>query len=128
MKLYILDAAGRPTPIDRATDEGWMAWSRWFATADRQVAEDRLCVGGDEAVFVVSTVFLGVEHGTDGAGAPLLFETLVFVEDGTTRDLRRYASREAAQAGHARIVESLRQALIRAEATGEALIALMRLA
>lgn len=128
MKPYILDADGRPTPIDMSTDAGWMAWSEWFDTADRKVAHDQLGIEYGQPAFEVSTVFLGLEHGQDEAGAPLLYETLVFVEDGTTRDMRRYASREAAQAGHARIVGALRDALTRAEATGEALIALMRLA
>lgn len=128
MKPYILDADGRPIPIDRTTDEAWMVWSAWYATADRQVAHDQLGIEDGQPAFEISTVFLGLEHGQDEAGAPLLYETLVFVEDGTTRDLRRYASRAAAQAGHARIVGALRDALTRAEATGEALIALMRLA
>ena len=128
MKPYILDADGRPTPIDMSTDAGWMAWSEWFDTADRKVAHDQLGIEDGQPAFEISTVFLGLEHGQDEAGAPLLYENLVFVEDGTTRDLRRYASRKAAQAGHARIVGALRDALTRAEATGEALIALMRLA
>lgn len=128
MKPYILDDDGRPVPIDRTTDEAWMAWSAWYATADRQVAHDQLGIEDGHPAFEISTVFLDLEHGQDEMGAPLLYETLVFVEDGTTRDLRRYASRKAAQAGHARIVGALRDALTRAEATGEALIALMRMA
>lgn len=127
MNLYLLDADGRPILIDTSTDAGFFTWSEWFATADRQVARDCLGVEDGQPAFEVSTVFLGLEHGQDEAGAPLLYETLVFVEDGTTRDLRRYASREAAQVGHARIVGALRDALTRAEATGEALIALMRM-
>lgn len=128
MKLYILDADGCPTPIDMSADGALIAWSEWYATADRKVAHDQLGIEDGQPAFEVSTVFLGLEHGQDETGAPLLYETLVFVEDGTTRDLRRYASRKAAQAGHARIVGALRDALTRAEATGEALIALMRLA
>ena len=128
MKPYILDADGRPTPIEMSVDGALIAWSSWYATADRQVAHDQLGIEDGQPAFEVSTVFLGLEHGQDEMGAPLLYETLVFVEDGTTRDLRRYASRAAAQAGHARIVGALRDALTRAEATGEALIALMRLA
>lgn len=128
MKPYILDADRRPIPIDMSADGALITWSQWCATADRQVAHDQLGVEDGQPAFQVSTVFLGLEHGQDETGAPLLYETLVFVEDGTTRDLRRYASLEAAQAGHARIVGALRDALTRAKATGEVLIALMRLA
>lgn len=83
----------RPIPIDRTTDEAWMAWSAWYATADRQVAHDQLGIEDGQPAFEISTVFLGLEHGQDEAGVPLLYETLVFVEDGTTRDLRRLAAR-----------------------------------
>ena len=48
-----------------------LAWGRWFETADRRVALDR--IGETD----ISTVFLGLDHQF-GSGPPLLFETLVF--------------------------------------------------
>jgi hypothetical protein len=48
------------------------AWGDWWASADRRV--ERGFIGESE----VSTVFLGVVHGHDSDGQPLLFETLVF--------------------------------------------------
>ena len=70
MKPYILDADGRPTPIDMSTDAGWMAWSEWFDTADRKVAHDQLGIEDGQPAFEISTVFLGLEHGQDEAGVP----------------------------------------------------------
>jgi hypothetical protein len=51
----------------------------------------------------VSTVFLGIDHRFDLEGPPLLFETLV---SGGAHDelMRRYASWEEAEQGHAEIV------------------------
>lgn len=47
----------------------------------------------------VSTVFLGMEHGQDELGRPILFETLVFggPHDGMQC---RYCTWEEAEAGH----------------------------
>ena len=55
-----------------------LEWGHWYATADRQVARDKL------DGFTVSTVFLGIDHsmgmGESGHSddRPLLFETMVF--------------------------------------------------
>ena len=70
-----------------------MTWARWFETADRKVANDRI---GD---IRVSTVFLGVDHNFDG-GPPLLFETMIF---GGPHDEYQewYSTWEEAEAGHA---------------------------
>jgi hypothetical protein len=47
-------------------------WGRWFGRADRRVLRDEFPNG-----VVVSTVFLGMDHGW-GEGPPLLFETMIF--------------------------------------------------
>lgn len=59
----------------------------------------------------VSTVFLGLEHGSDNQGRPLLFETLPFSKDGESMDdyMERYATWEDAEEGHNRIVAQLSQ-------------------
>ncbi len=49
-----------------------MAWAEWFEAADRIV--DRTSIGPVD----VSTEFLGLEHGSDAEGRPLLFETMLF--------------------------------------------------
>lgn len=72
-------------------------WARWYETADRQVALDELPTG-----IVVSTVFLGLDHGY--GGAPLLFETMVFggrhSKDPYSEEVHRYTTWDEAVAGH----------------------------
>lgn len=78
-------------------------WSKWFETAERHIALARV------GEFWVSTVFLGIDHGLEGA--PLLFETMVFsggyhVEyEGVEQ--RRYGTAAEARLGHAEIVRSI---------------------
>lgn len=98
MDHWILDDDGNPIATDA------MTWARWFQDTDaRQVARTVLPDGG-----FVSTVFLGLDHGS-GEGPPVVWESLAFnaagLSDGDT--MRRYTSREAALAGHAKIVEQL---------------------
>ncbi len=87
---YILNDAGEPEEASSL-----LAWAKWFETADRIVASD--IIGGD---VHVSTVFLGLDHNFGSAGAPLLYETMIFggEHDGYED---RYSSRVAALAGHA---------------------------
>lgn len=83
----------------------FLEWAYWFETADRRVARDE--VAGIE----ISTVFLGLDHNFFGKSDPLLFETLVFLPDGTTGKMRRYFTWVEAEQGHKEITD-----LIRAEA------------
>ena len=87
---YVLDDNGTPTPCDDL-----MAWARWFEHHDRLVARTNVLD------IVISTVFLGLDHSF-GCGPPQLYETLV---SGGEHDgmMRRYATREDAQAGHIEI-------------------------
>lgn len=52
--------------------------------------------------LLTSTVFLGVEHGYNKQGEPLLFETMVFRASGGFLEIymRRYATLEEAKVGH----------------------------
>lgn len=52
--------------------------------------------------FFVSTVWLGIDHGPDEQGRPVIFETMVFPDE---RHVERYATEEDARAGHLRAVE-----------------------
>jgi hypothetical protein len=83
-----------------------MTGSDWAAKLEddsyRRVAFDR--VGSLE----VSTVWLGLDHA-HGIGPPLIFETMVFDEDGGSSGgyCERYTALAEAMAGHARVVAAL---------------------
>lgn len=98
MRNYILDDAGRPQPVDDLE-----TWARWFekSGATRIVARDELA---DDVS--VSTVFLASDHQW-GDGPPLLFETMVFGGQWDQSQWR-WPTREAALAGHDRIVAGVR--------------------
>jgi len=93
---YLLDKEGNPVSCSDL-----MTWAKSFETIDRRVAFDTT------KGVAVSTVFLGLNHNF-GDGPPLLFETMVF--GGTLNDEQvRYSTREEAIAGHAKMVERVRQ-------------------
>lgn len=85
-------------------------WGEFMKSKDRIVAQDHV------GHYLVSTVFLGINHSF-GRGEPLLFETMVF--DENTRHKRygnipreymdnyqeRYHTWEEAEIGHKRIVD-----------------------
>jgi hypothetical protein len=74
-----------------------MTWARWMETADRHV---RLT---EQDEVTVSTVFLGLDHGWNDNKPPVLFETMVFINE-SGGDMERYATWDEAEAGHARWV------------------------
>jgi len=91
----VLDADHNVVPADLLT------WARWFEDGDaRRVALDTI---GEARV---STVFLGIDHSF--GGPPLWFETMVF---GGPHDQAtfRYATWAEAEAGHAQVVEAIRE-------------------
>lgn len=93
LRLYVLDDDGEPMPVD-----DWQVWAAFFEqSARRSVATTR--VGS----YLVSTVFLGIDHNFRGDGPPVLWETMVFHDGHGSRDLdcRRYSSRQDALDGHA---------------------------
>lgn len=49
-------------------------WAIWFSKAERHVRLTRV------GPYVVSTVFLSLDHNFGEGGAPLLFETMVYCE------------------------------------------------
>ena len=59
-------------------------------------------------LFLVSTVFLGIDHNFYGDGPPLLFETMVFHDNLVDLFCDRYSTAAAARIGHASVVEQLR--------------------
>lgn len=64
---------------------------------------------GDEEINGkrISTVWLGLNHQRDDCEPPLIFETMVFGEDGYMRDIycERYSTWQEAEEGHKRAVE-----------------------
>ena len=91
--FYMLDADHNVITTD---DIG--AWGDWFADINnRRVAETE--VGN----VIISTVCLGLDHNWSGTGPPLLFETMVFVEDDG-HETYRCSTWAEAEAQHARVV------------------------
>ena len=89
---YYVEIDGEPVPVDR--DD----WARSFSN-DRHVA--LTSVPGHQ----VSTVFLGLDHNHSRMGPPILYETMVFVENtADDRFTQRYPTRAAAKRGHALVV------------------------
>ncbi|HMF66125.1 MAG TPA: hypothetical protein VK602_00775 [Phyllobacterium sp.] len=70
MGHYILDENHQPVEADM------MTWARWFADdSNRRVAEDFT------GFYILSSVFLGIDHNFGWKGPPLLFETMVFLRE-----------------------------------------------
>lgn len=84
-----------------------LEWAKWFETADRHVAKDKL-----PNDVKVSTVFLGLAHSFGDSG-PILFETMVFGGD-LDEEMERYATWEEAEEGHKRWLNKVK-ALAEAE-------------
>lgn len=60
----------------------------------------------------VSTVFLGLDHGTVFSEEPILFETTVFYRTPIPHDhTRRYATYAEAEAGHWQVVSRVTEEL-----------------
>lgn len=102
---WILDEHHQPVLVDL------MTWARWYegdgASMDhRRVAFTELAPG-----IEVSTVFLGIDHSFGFGDRPLLFESMAFTDYGGDQ-CDRYATWEEAEAGHARMVEEVRAALL----------------
>lgn len=60
-------------------------WAEWFETAERVVKQE------DVGPYLVSTVFLGLDHNFAMHGPPILFETMIWV-DGATLDYQERCS------------------------------------
>lgn len=95
-------------PIASPTLEEWIEWYN---------AHEEECIVGQEyiGVYDISTIFLGLNRALTRYEEPVLFETMVFKWEGTTRtEMRdvptwRYTTWEHAEAGHQRMVEIMTQ-------------------
>lgn len=85
-----------------------MKWAKWMEDTDRAVKRTEV------AGFLVSTVFLGLDHRFVGEGSPLVWETMVFSKEGEAvnygdLDCKRCGgSIEQAREQHARMVTAVR--------------------
>jgi hypothetical protein len=100
------DRQGAPMTMD--------AWSAKFSDRDYQVVAQHWIRG-----WMISTVWLGIDHGLGFSSAPVIFETMIFPPGdeagGEHVDMDRYCDRYAteseAEAGHDRAIASLREKL-----------------
>lgn len=72
-----------------------MKWAKWFEKSSeiRIVKQDKI------GKFMVSTVFLGLDHSY-GGGKKILFETMVFNNKMVGELFMRYATWKEAERGH----------------------------
>ncbi len=100
---YVLDEDGNPQK-----EPDLLTWARWFETETNRVVA---VYAHDD--FMVSTVFLGLDHNFGVAGGPVLWETMVF---GGRLDQHqwRYRSRDDAIAGHRAAVDKALAAVVSA--------------
>lgn len=106
--------------VDTTTTMGLLRWAKWLERSDRRIAWDE--IDG----IVISTVFLGLDHGypwlPDAPYLPVLFETMVFPPHYFERDADgnrvktrgseyqdRYCLLDDAEAAHARIVAQVKE-------------------
>jgi hypothetical protein len=99
IKHYIL-AGQVPVHVDL------MTWAVWFEDIEnRRIARTDI----SDSIWV-STVFLGLDHGFDEGGAPVLFETMIF-GGPQNNELWRCAFYNQALRQHAMAVELARQSV-----------------
>lgn len=99
MSMFWIQIDGNPIAVDDIA-----VWAEWISDPDNKIVR-KTDVGETE----VSTVFLGVNHNFRDEGPPILYETLVF-GGPLDQEMYRYATREAAEAGHEAMVKLVQSA------------------
>lgn len=104
---YVLGEDGK-TPFP---EPDLLKWAEWL---DGGKGVERRRVGRDTiGRFLISTVFLGLDHRFFNEGLPILFETMVFDRDGETPGAELFGTRyciwDEAKAGHDMVVQKVRE-------------------
>jgi hypothetical protein len=97
-RYYILDADNHIVPADLVT------WAMWLDNNNKTLGYTEIT-----SACMVSTVFLGLDHGWRD-GPPILFETMIF--GGPLDESQwRYSSYDDAMVGHTMAVKKARTAI-----------------
>jgi hypothetical protein len=94
MKYFILDRRGVPK---EATLEEWASWFE----GGKRIVKHTYVMG----VVLVSTIFLGMDHGFGYSERPVLWETMIFPLDKDQEYQWRYTSKRSAVIGHEEAVK-----------------------
>lgn len=94
LQHYILDEERNIIPVDL------MTWAKWLDRPGNKRTIDRTKKGK----LVVSTVFIGLDHGYREEDEPLIFESMFF-DDGSEKDCVRTSTVEEAQEAHKKMCE-----------------------
>ena len=79
-------------------------WVKSFENFKEKIVQQDNLPGGRR----ISTVWLGLDHDYAGLGPPLIFETMVFGEEGNETDCERCSTWEEAERQHEAMVEKVR--------------------
>lgn len=93
-RKYILDKNNNPVP-----EPDVVKWGIWFEQSHSRRIVEQTHIGK----YWVSTVFLGIDHNYGGEGDPVLWETMIFLEDNDNWEDKycdRYTSHKDALWGH----------------------------
>lgn len=96
MKRYILQGH-KTIPVDYGT---------YIKKAEHQ---NRIVAKSTIGDYLVSTVFLGLDHQWEDEGPPLLFETMVFGKGPLDERLERCTTWKEAEVMHEKMCEEVRQ-------------------
>ncbi len=84
-------------------EKDFLKWAKWFESANRVIERNHI------GRYLVSTVFLGIDHNFWGKGKPVLFETMVFGGKGNGDMEGRYTNFASAIKGHNIVVKKLKR-------------------
>lgn len=95
-----------------------MVWARLFEDTQYRFVGQTDVTSEDGAKFRISSVWMGMNHAYHPNDPPLIFETMVFIDepgavelDWADHYMERYTTEAEALAGHKRIVDMVTGAL-----------------
>ena len=82
-------------------------WGRLFEDMSYKIIKkDDIIV--DDKTYMVSTVWLGINHNFSGKGEPIIFETMIFGKDYDGEYQERYHTEKGAIYGHKKAIKLLK--------------------